>query len=76
VKYYYENNVQRTEPAVSTALKRLTPFAWNEQIKAENYPHVSYLLKKAAQHNIRGGYTFVLHDYNNNLAMLSLLIKT
>ncbi|MDN4627061.1 LuxR family transcriptional regulator [Erwinia sp. DT-104] len=75
VKHYYENNLQCTDPVVITALKRLTPFAWNEQIRVENYHHGSDLLAKAAQHTISGGYTFVLHDYNNNLAMLSLLIN-
>ncbi|RRZ95648.1 LuxR family transcriptional regulator [Erwinia sp. 198] len=75
VKHYYENNLQCTDPVVITALRRLTPFAWNEQIKAENYHHGSGLLGKAAQHSISEGYTFVLHDYNNNLAMLSLLIN-
>lgn len=75
VKNYYDNNLQCTDPVISTALKSLTPFAWNEQIKGEGYHHGSDLLVKASEHAIKEGYTFVLHDYNNQLVTLSLLVN-
>lgn len=75
VKHYYDNNLQCTDPVVSTALRSLTPFAWNEQIKGEGYHHGSDLMAKASEYAIKEGYTFVLHDYNNHLVTLSLLVN-
>lgn len=75
VKHYYDNNLQCTDPVISTALRSLTPFAWNEKIKGEGYHHGGDLLEKASMHAIKEGYTFVLHDYNNHLVTLSLLVN-
>ncbi|MBV4366906.1 autoinducer binding domain-containing protein [Erwinia sp. BNK-24-b] len=73
VQHYFDNNLQCTDPVVSTALKSVTPFAWNENMKSGNYHHGDDVFEKAAGYNIRQGYTFVLHDYNNNLVTLTLI---
>ncbi|OMQ21030.1 helix-turn-helix transcriptional regulator [Serratia oryzae] len=62
VKRYIENGLQYTDPVVITALNRLTPFLWHENFD------------QAEEFGITNGYTFVLHDYNNNLATLSFII--
>ncbi|MEI2264389.1 helix-turn-helix transcriptional regulator [Erwinia sp. CGal63] len=75
VTHYFENNLQCTDPVVSIGLKSLTPFAWNKQTKGSSYPHGDDLLARAAEYDINAGYTFVLYDYFNNLAMLTLLVN-
>nr|WP_024967117.1 LuxR family transcriptional regulator [Pantoea sp. IMH] len=68
VKYYQDNNLQFTDPVVITALNRLTPFCWGEQISP------STIFENAKIYSILSGYTFVLHDYKKNLVTLSILI--
>ena len=59
------------DPVVLTARNRLTPFAWDEQIMADagcTFPSCS---EQAREFGVTHGYTFVLHDYNDNLVTLS-----
>ncbi|MEM6160426.1 LuxR family transcriptional regulator [Erwinia sp. P6884] len=69
VKYYQDNNLQFTDPVVITALNRLTPFSWNEKINLDNESLFFRIFEKPKLY----GYTFVLHDYKNNLVTLTLL---
>ncbi|WP_158783958.1 LuxR family transcriptional regulator [Pantoea sp. BAV 3049] len=74
VKLYQDNNLQFTDPVVITALNRLTPFSWDEKITIGNEPFFSSIFEKARLFSVINGYTFVLHDYKNNMATLSLII--
>lgn len=74
VEYYRDNNLQFTDPVVITALNRLTPFSWDDKITLANEAFFSSIFKTAELYSIITGYTFVLHDYHNNLATLSLII--
>ncbi|WGM02138.1 helix-turn-helix transcriptional regulator [Arsenophonus nasoniae] len=60
VEIYKERNYQQIDPVVIFALNRVSPFEWDESLSI-NY-------------NVVNGYTFVLHDYNNRLAMLSIMM--
>lgn len=71
---YTKNNFQFIDPVLITALSRLTPFSWDENVVLSHGIKVPKLFNLASKHNIHSGYTFVLHDYNNNLAVLSLII--
>lgn len=68
---YIKNNFQFIDPVLITALYRLTPFSWDDNTVLH---HGMELFNIASKYNICTGYTFVLHDYNNNLAVLSLII--
>ncbi|WP_380178100.1 LuxR family transcriptional regulator [Kalamiella sp. sgz302252] len=74
VRHYQDNSLQYTDPVVITALNRLTPFSWDEKIKIGKDFDLSEIFLKAKKHGVINGYTFVLHDYKNNLATLSFII--
>lgn len=71
VKKYQEQGLQYIDPVVLTARNRLTPFAWDEQIMADAGLHFPELFEQAREFGVTHGYTFVLHDYNDNLVTLS-----
>lgn len=70
-KKYQEQGLQYIDPVVLTARNRLTPFAWDEQIMADAGLHFPELFEQAREFGVTHGYTFVLHDYNDNLVTLS-----
>lgn len=74
VEHYKENGLQYTDPVVITALNRLTPFSWDENLMTGSGFHFSELFEQAREYGVTNGYTFVLHDYNNNLVTLSFTI--
>ncbi|KQN63534.1 LuxR family transcriptional regulator [Erwinia sp. Leaf53] len=71
---YVKNNFQFIDPVLITALNRLTPFSWDENTVLNHGIKVPKLFNIASKYNIISGYTFVLHDHNNNLVLLSLII--
>lgn len=74
VRIYRENNYQHIDPVVITALKRLSPFSWDENITINSSINLSKIFSYSKKYNIINGYTFVLHDYSSQLAMLSFMI--
>ena len=74
VKQYKEQGLQYTDPVVITALNRLTPFAWDENLMAGAGFRFSELFEQAREFGVADGYTFVLHDFNNNLVTLSFTL--
>ncbi|AXK22292.1 helix-turn-helix transcriptional regulator [Serratia marcescens] len=74
VKQYKEQGLQYTDPVVITALNRLTPFAWDENLMAGTGFRFSELFEQAREFGVADGYTFVLHDFNNNLVTLSFTL--
>ncbi|MGB9095623.1 helix-turn-helix transcriptional regulator [Erwinia sp.] len=73
-KVYIENNFQFIDPVLITALYRLTPFSWDENLMVNKGVKVPKLFDMAKNHDIINGYTFVLHDHNNNLVVLSIML--
>ncbi|KFK93758.1 MULTISPECIES: LuxR family transcriptional regulator [unclassified Serratia (in: enterobacteria)] len=71
---YKENNYQFIDPVVITATQRVTPFPWDENIMINSGLKLSRIFDMAKDYGVINGYTFVLHDYNHNLAVLSILI--
>ena len=74
VTHYREKGLQYTDPVVITALNKLTPFPWDEKLMAHSEYNFSRLFNQASQFGLINGYTFVLHDYNNNLVTLSFIV--
>ena len=72
---YLENNFQFIDPVLITALDRITPFAWDENIMLSQGIKVPKIFDIAKNHNIINGYTFVLHDQYNNLVVLSMMMN-
>ncbi|CAI1102858.1 helix-turn-helix transcriptional regulator [Serratia proteamaculans] len=67
VDLYRTNNFQLTDPVVLTAFKRSSPF--------ENITLMSdKIFCLSRRYNIVNGFTFVLHDSMNSLALLSVIL--
>lgn len=71
--FYTQHNYQFIDPVLMTALSRITPFSWHESI-AMNKDAKNIILQIAKHYNIVDGYTFLLHDYCDNLAVLSIIM--
>jgi LuxR family quorum-sensing system transcriptional regulator ExpR len=75
VDIYKERNYQRLDPVVLAALQRVSPFRWDEGTPINSWQGPSEIFSQAKSYNISQGYTFVLHDHEHNLAMLSLTLN-
>lgn len=76
VDLYRTNNFQLTDPVILTAFKRTSPFAWDENITLMSDLKFTKIFSLSKRYNIVNGFTFVLHDHMNNLALLSVIIAT
>lgn len=75
VDIYKERNYQCIDPVVLSALQRVSPFSWDESTPINSRLKPSDIFNQAKNYNITTGYTFVLYDYDHNLAMLTLTIN-
>ena len=71
---YLEQKCQDVDPVIITALNKVAPFSWDEKISIGNQWHLPKVFKIADSYNVFRGYTFVLHDCDNNLVTLSLML--
>ncbi|MFP1869557.1 helix-turn-helix transcriptional regulator [Lonsdalea quercina] len=69
---YLRKNMYLSDPIISASLTRVTPFSWddNDIIKFRVKNQEFFIF--SVQHKISTGYTFVLHDHDNNVATLSI----
>ncbi|WP_071837608.1 helix-turn-helix transcriptional regulator [Serratia symbiotica] len=74
VEFYRTNNFRLTDPVILTAFRRTSPFAWDENITLMSDLKFTKIFSLAKHYNIVNGFTFVLHDHMNNLALLSVII--
>lgn len=75
IRLYRANNFQLIDPVILTAFKRTTPFSWDENITLMSDLKFTKIFSLSRQYNITNGYTFVLHDHMENLALLSIIIE-
>ncbi|WP_174891156.1 helix-turn-helix transcriptional regulator [Candidatus Williamhamiltonella defendens] len=69
---YLEFNHQLIDPVVIKALSRVEDFEWDENILISSKLALPKVLDQAKTYDISRGHTFVLHDYKQNLAILSI----
>lgn len=74
VKNYQTNRIQNIDPVVINALNRISYFPWTDDLMINSQWQVKKVFAPFKSHNIMSGHIFVLHDYNNQLAMLVLYI--
>lgn len=75
VDIYKEHNYQHIDPVVLSALQRVSPFSWDEKTSTNSVVNFSKIFNLSKSYNVINGYTFVLHDHNNNLALLSFMLN-
>ena len=72
-EFYTKNTLQHIDPIVIKALNTIVPFPWDENIMINiglKLPKIFDMVKK---YSITTGCTFMVHDYKNNLALLTLM---
>lgn len=75
VDIYKENNFQQIDPVVIASFTRIAPFSWDENITINSELNFSKIFNLSKNYKIVNGHTFILHDYYNNLALLSILMN-
>ncbi|GLR08241.1 LuxR family transcriptional regulator [Mixta theicola] len=75
VEIYKENNYQQIDPVVIASFTRICPFSWDENITINSELNFSKIFNLSKNYKIVNGHTFVLHDYYNNLVLLSILMN-
>ncbi|MBP2197365.1 helix-turn-helix transcriptional regulator [Pantoea cypripedii] len=69
---YVENVHQMVDPVVMKALTRVEGFNWNEEIIISSKLALPKVMLHAKEYDINNGHTYIIHDYKNNLALLSI----
>ncbi|OVZ74422.1 helix-turn-helix transcriptional regulator [Yersinia intermedia] len=72
-EFYIQNNFQLIDPVILTASHRVTPFSWDENIIINSAFKLPKIFDMAKEFDVISGYSFVLHDPNYNLVVLSLM---
>ncbi len=71
VQTYRENNFQFIDPVILTGFRRITPFAWDENLTLI----LSKIFELSKEYNIVNGFSFVVHDYLDNVSLLNFIIN-
>lgn len=72
---YLLNSYQSVDPIIINALNRVTPLVWDSSLLINGRWPVGKIFESIKPHDVLSGQTFVLHDPNNNLVLLSLYIN-
>ncbi|WP_130835817.1 helix-turn-helix transcriptional regulator [[Erwinia] mediterraneensis] len=70
---YLEKHYQLIDPVIIKSLKTVQDFSWDKEVLTPASYKLPKIFAAGEKHNIESGHTFVLHDYKNNLAVLSLI---
>ena len=73
VREYLSKKMFMSDPIISASLRRITPFSWDDNDIVKLRVKNQDVFISSVQHNISSGYTFVLHDHDNNVATLSIV---
>ncbi|CAI0909618.1 LuxR family transcriptional regulator [Serratia ficaria] len=73
-EFYIKNNYQFIDPVLITASHRITPFTWDKDLKIGSGLKLPKIFDMGKNYNVINGYTFVLHDHNHNLVVLSIML--
>jgi len=69
---YSDNRYQRIDPVVRAAHSHCAPFMWHDPPITPEDRHYRKIFSQAREYDIVHGCSFVLHDHDNNLAILSI----
>ncbi|GAB7204274.1 hypothetical protein OS21_07630 [Dickeya oryzae] len=75
VEIYRSNNYQHIDPVILTAINKISPFSWDDDLVISSKLKFSRIFNLSKEYDIVNGYTFVLHDPGNNLATLSFMFE-
>ncbi|MEQ9746279.1 LuxR family transcriptional regulator [Pectobacterium actinidiae] len=76
VNLYKENKYQHIDPVVLASFNKISPFSWEKSLVINTRLQLAKIFDLSKRYNIINGYTFVLHDHGDNLAMLSIIVDS
>lgn len=76
VEKYMKNELYKQDPVLLVASQKIMSFPWHKNYFKKTKRQKSNIFIQSSEYNITRGYTFPLHDYENNLAMLSLYTES
>ncbi|RJL47990.1 LuxR family transcriptional regulator [Pectobacterium carotovorum] len=76
VNLYKENKYQHIDPVVLASFNKISPFSWEKSLVINTRLQLAKIFDLSKKYNIINGYTFVLHDHGDNLAMLSIIVDS
>lgn len=76
VEFYKENKYQHIDPVVLASFNKISPFSWERSLVINTRLQLAKIFDLSKKYNIINGYTFVLHDHGDNLAMLSIIVDS
>ncbi|RJL55181.1 helix-turn-helix transcriptional regulator [Pectobacterium carotovorum] len=76
VDLYKENKYQHIDPVVLASFNKISPFSWEKSLVINTRLQLAKIFDLSKKYNIIDGYTFVLHDHGDNLAMLSIIVDS
>ncbi|APS31980.1 helix-turn-helix transcriptional regulator [Pectobacterium brasiliense] len=76
VNLYKENKYQHIDPVVLASFNKISPFSWEKSLVINTRLQLAKIFNLSKKYNIINGYTFVLHDHGDNLAMLSIIVDS
>ncbi|MDF7658925.1 LuxR family transcriptional regulator [Erwiniaceae bacterium L1_54_6] len=75
IEAYQEKKYQSIDPIIIGALNRVSPLVWDNSLRVNDTWVIDKIFETVKAYDIISGQTFILHDQNNNLAVLSLYIN-
>ena len=75
VDVYLKNGYQNIDPVIISALNRVSCFSWDENFAANDKWKLPKIFNSGKNYNIISGHSFVLHDQNDNLVVLSIIVN-
>lgn len=76
VNLYKANKYQHIDPVVLASFNKISPFSWEKSLVINTRLQLAKIFDLSKKYNIINGYTFVLHDHSDNLAMLSIIVDS
>ncbi|WP_332624445.1 helix-turn-helix transcriptional regulator [Klebsiella grimontii] len=70
---YLESKYQFIDPVIIRALQCIEDFYWENKVILSGGYNLTRIFQESSHHNIYQGHTFPLHDYLNNLVVLSII---
>ncbi|MTH45256.1 helix-turn-helix transcriptional regulator [Intestinirhabdus alba] len=70
---YLERKYQFIDPVIIRALSSVEDFFWENKVSLTSGYNLTRIFNESYEHNVYQGRTFPLHDYMNNLVVLSII---
>lgn len=70
---YLKRKYQFIDPVIIRALRCVEDFSWKNKVILSDGYNLTRVFEESSEHKIYQGHTFPLHDYLNNLVVLSVI---